>query len=328
MEKRKSAGNYLQGITGHNRFLFLPRIKARNVIAGIVVLSVFLFLPACKSRSPLGEKINTFFQSKRYKRAVKERDSLQVVCNGLKSDTARLANSLLNVKDDLAGLEDRYKQLGDKYTRLSNTTSLKLQKLGEDLDAKSKELNKKENLLEVQEKKLKEMQAIIARQDSITNRLNAIVKDALLGFKSDELSVKVKNGKVYVSMSDKLLFKSGSATVEDKGQEAIQKLAEVLNKNTDIDIYIEGHTDNIPIKTSHYADNWDLSVARATNIVRMLIEKDKIAPKRLTASGKGEYFPVASNDTPEGRAKNRRTEIILSPKLDELFDLLQNGNHK
>ena len=149
------------------------------------------------------------------------------------------------------------------------------------------------------------------------------MRNALLGFNSDELSVEIKNGKVYVSMSDKLLFKSGSSTVEDKGKEALKLLADVLNKNTDIDILVEGHTDNVPIKTAVYKDNWDLSVARATSIVRILTLDHKIAPTRLTASGKGEYFPRADNDTAEGRAKNRRTEIILSPKLEEIMQLLK-----
>jgi len=125
-------------------------------------------------------------------------------------------------------------------------------------------------------------------------------------------------------MSDKLLFKSGSATVETKGKEAIKLLGDVLGKNTDIDVLIEGHTDNVPIKTAVYKDNWDLSVARATDIVRVLTNDMKIEPIRLTASGKGEFMPRATNDTPEGRARNRRTEIILSPKLDELMQLLNN----
>jgi len=168
------------------------------------------------------------------------------------------------------------------------------------------------------------MQSIIARQDSIVNNLNNIVKNALLGFNPDELSVQMKNGKVYVSMSDKLLFKSGSADVEAKGKDALKKLAGVLNKSANIDILIEGHTDTVPIKTPVYKDNWDLSAARATSVVRLLTNEYQLDPKRLTASGKGEFFPVASNKTPEGKAKNRRTEIILSPKLDELFKLIQN----
>jgi chemotaxis protein MotB len=286
--------------------------------------------PACKSTSPLAKKVDVFFQTKRYKRAVKQRDSLMVECNNLKADTSALGATVRESKRNYSALDTKYTTLNtkynaldDQYLKLTTTSGQKLSRLSTELDAKGKELDAKERKMLEQEKKLKELQAIIARQDSVTERLNSIVKDALLGFKSDELSVKVKNGKVYVSMTDKLLFKSGSAAVEEKGQEALHKLAEVLNKNTDIDVLIEGHTDNVPIKTSRYTDNWDLSVARSTNIVRLLIEKNNINPKHLTASGKGEYFPVASNDTPEGRARNRRTEIILSPKLDELFDLLQ-----
>src|SRR5690606_34293093 len=141
---------------------------------------------------------------------------------------------------------------------------------------KSRELEQKERLLSEREEALREMQEVIARQDSITNRLQKVLRDALLDFDSDELSVEIKNGKVYVSMSDKLLFKSGSATVEAKGEEALEALANVLEKNQDISIMVEGHTDNVPIKTSKYKDNWDLSVARATSIVRILAQNHNI----------------------------------------------------
>jgi len=184
-------------------------------------------------------------------------------------------------------------------------------------------LDEKERLLEEREKALNDLRSVIARQDSVTQRLNDLIRNALLSFPSDELSVEIKNGKVYVSMSDKLLFKSGSAAVEAKGKEAIKMLAGVLDKNRDIDILVEGHTDSIPIHTTVYKDNWDLSVARATSIVRILTNEYKIAPTRLTASGKGEFSPKASNSTPEGRALNRRTEIVLSPKLEEIMQLLK-----
>jgi len=206
---------------------------------------------------------------------------------------------------------------------LINQSLSQTDKLSKDLNAKSEDLDAKEKLLSEREKTLNEMRQIIARQDSMTNSLNSILRNALLGFNPDELSVEIKNGKVYVSMSDKLLFQSGSSAVENKGKDALKLLAGVLDKNPDIDILVEGHTDNVPIKTSVYKDNWDLSVARATSIVRILTNDYKIAPTRMTASGKGEYFPKADNETPEGRAKNRRTEIILSPKLDELMKLLK-----
>jgi chemotaxis protein MotB len=301
------------------------------------IASLLFCFASCKTGSPLYQKLDHFFQTKRYKAAVAERDTLRKQKAVLMDDTLKAGeawrklndsyNQLSKQQEDLKrsyqSLVKQQQELTKSYQALEHTSGTKLAALARELEAKSKDLNGKEELMARQELKLKEMQDLLARQDSVTSRLNAIVKDALLGFKSDELSVKVKNGKVYVSMSDKLLFKSGSASVESKGKEALQKLGDVLNKNQDIEIFIEGHTDNVPIRTSVYKDNWDLSVARATNIVRMLIEENKLNPKRLTASGKGEYFPVASNESAEGRAKNRRTEIILSPKLDELFDLLQ-----
>jgi len=245
-------------------------------------------------------------------------DKLCYANKELKNDTLELGSQLRNKIIEYTELNTEYKNLGNK-------SGLQLAQLNSDLKDKSKELEKKERLLKEREQKLKELQSILAKQDSITNALNSIVKNALMGFKSDELSVEMKNGKVYVSMTDKLLFKSGSSSVEEKGKEAIKKLAEVLNRNQDIGITIEGHTDNVPIRTNLYKDNWDLSVARATNIVRMLNEDFSVDPTRLTASGKGENFPVASNETPEGRAKNRRTEIILAPKLDELFKLINHN---
>lgn len=265
---------------------------------------------------PYIDKTDKLLQSKRYKACLKERDELCNANQQLKKDTVELGQQLRKAHGE-------YNDLDDKYKTLSTTSGMKLAIMSEDLKNKSKELEKKEKLLQEREQKLKEMQSIIDKQDSLVNRLNTVVKNALLGFNPDELTVEMKNGKVYVSMSDKLLFKSGSAEVEAKGKDALKKLAEVLNKNTDVDILIEGHTDNVPIKTAVYKDNWDLSAARATSVVRLLTDDYTVEAKRLTASGKGEYFPVAPNLTSEGKAKNRRTEIILSPKLDELFKLLE-----
>ena len=158
------------------------------------------------------------------------------------------------------------------------------------------------------------------------NALNSVVKNALNGFASDELTVEQRNGKVYVSMSDKLLFKSGSASVEDKGRQALKKLADVLVRNPDIGIQVEGHTDSLAISTSRYHDNWDLSVDRAVNITRILTNDYHVNPRSVTASGRAEYQPKASNATAAGRAQNRRTEIILVPKLDQLFGFIQSTN--
>lgn len=267
--------------------------------------------------------------SKRLKSVVNERDKLCINLASKETENAQLKNNLADLTEKKRELDGQYAALSGKYDELEKTyNNLIDEKLSQaeqfnrTLKAKSDELINKEMLLSERERALQEMQKIVARQDSITRQLNNTLRNALLGFNSDELSVEVRNGKVYVSMSDKLLFKSGSSTVEEKGRDALSLLGGVLNKNTDIDILVEGHTDNVPIRTAVYKDNWDLSVARATSIVRILTNDYKVAPTRMTASGKGEYFPRAGNDTVEGRARNRRTEIILSPKLDELMQLL------
>lgn len=268
--------------------------------------------------------------SKNMKTVVSERDKLctnlavkEKENAGLKNNISDLTNVNKDLTDKFNNLTGKNIELQEKYNNLINESLSQTDQFNKVLKAKGDELNAKEKLLSEREKALEEMRLIIAKQDSITKRLNSILRNALLGFNSDELSVEIINGKVYVSMSDKLLFKSGSSAVEEKGKEALKLLAEVLNKNTDINILVEGHTDNVPIKTAVYKDNWDLSVARATSIVRILSVDYKTIPARLTASGKGEYFPKADNETAEGRAKNRRTEIILSPKLDEIMQLLK-----
>ncbi len=163
---------------------------------------------------------------------------------------------------------------------------------------------------------------INAQNEKVAALLNS-VKDALLGFNSEELTVTQKDGKVYVAMSDKLLFESGSAQVNKQGKAALGKLAEVLKKQTDIDVMIEGHTDSKPIKTVQFKDNWDLSVVRATSVVRILTKDYNVNPLQIVPSGRSEYLPVDSNETAEGRAHNRRTEIIMAPRIDKLMDILK-----
>ena len=172
-----------------------------------------------------------------------------------------------------------------------------------------------------QAKRLKDLQELIQGQKDVMNKLKKTIADALVNFKPDELTVSIKDGKIYVSLQEKLLFKSGSDIVDPKGKEALKSVADVLNKNTDISVLIEGHTDSIPIH-GRFADNWALSAARATSIVRILTDAYFVDAHRVTAAGRGEYYPITSNSTPEGRSKNRRTEIILAPNLNELFKLL------
>ena len=305
----------------------------KKIYSVLIPLALVMLLNSCaavyKCGAPIPAKQPVTW-GKRLKEVVSERDKL---CSnlatkekenaGLKNNIAELTGNLNVLTDQYNNLTTRNNDLQEKYKNLTNESLSQTDRLSKALTEKSAELNDKEKLLSERESALDEMRKVIARQDSITRRLNTILRNALLGFNSDELSVEIKNGKVYVSMSDKLLFRSGSSGVEEKGKEALKLLGEVLDKNIDIDILVEGHTDNVPIKTSIYKDNWDLSVARATSIVRILSNDYKIAPTRMTASGKGEYFPKSDNETAEGRSKNRRTEIILSPKLDELMELLK-----
>lgn len=253
---------------------------------------------------------------------------------GFENDSLLSANIELN--NDLSDLQEDYDELSEDHEQLkqdhidlgerfSNMMTDKLNQghlFDERLREKERRLAEKERALEEREKRIEELERMIARQDSIAKRLNRLLREALLGFDADELSIEIRDGKVYVSMSDKLMFASGKAEVQDKGKEALDVLAKVLKKNPEFEILIEGHTDNVPISTSQFKDNWDLSVARATSMVRLLEDEHGLDPDRLTASGRGEHDPKASNDSAEGRAKNRRTEIILSPNLDEIMEYL------
>jgi chemotaxis protein MotB len=281
----------------------MTHIKLSFFIAGITALSLTSCKPHVMCGDTSSEKPSLI--SKRYRKALAERDSL---CSLSKQQITELSSLNQNIEG-----------LKKEYENLKSSSGNTVASLSGDLKNKQTELEKKEKDLQEKEAKLKDLQGIINRQDSIMNALTNTVKKALLGFNADELTVNMRDGKVYVSMSDKLLFKSGSPDVESKGKEALKKLAEVLNKNTDVSIAIEGHTDNVPIKTAQFRDNWDLSTARATNVVRLLTDEYGMDAKKLTAAGKGEFSPIADNATPEGKAKNRRTEIVLSPKLDELM---------
>jgi chemotaxis protein MotB len=179
-----------------------------------------------------------------------------------------------------------------------------------------------------QAKRLKNLQNIIQSQKDVMARLKNSIAEALMNYKSDELYVYIENGNVYVSLEEKLLFSSGSDVVDPKGKEALKTLANVLNSTKDITVIIEGHTDNVPIKTSQFKDNWDLSTARATSIVRILTKDDGFDSNRITASGRSEFHPVRTNESVAGRASNRRTEVILSPDLNELYKILDNADGK
>lgn len=197
-----------------------------------------------------------------------------------------------------------------------------LNELRRELDQRELELRQLEQDLQAREQRIRELERLLAARDSAIQQIQRQLQEALLGF-GDELNVEIRDGKIYVSMSEKLLFKSGSIVVEPDGRRALGKLAEILREHPDITILVEGHTDNVPIRTSCIRDNWDLSVLRATSVVQILTQEYGIDPTRVIPSGRGEFMPVASNETPEGRARNRRTEIILVPDLAKIMKLLE-----
>ena len=236
-----------------------------------------------------------------------------------------LNKELLQQKKDNQLLQEKLSLLEKDTTRQGKS----IREYREALSSNLSEQDKLTLLLKEKMSKLAEREATInqlqseinAQNEKVATLLNN-VKDALLGFNNDELTVTQKDGKVYVAMSDKLLFESGSAHVNKQGKDALGKLADVLKKQNDIDILIEGHTDNKPIKTVQFKDNWDLSVVRATSVVRILTKDYGVNPLQIVPSGRGEYMPVDTNDSTEGRARNRRTEIIMAPRLDKLMDIL------
>ena len=237
-----------------------------------------------------------------------------------------LNRNLGQQKDEIAKLKQQITDLMSDTTRLGQAIRDYRKSLYSNLSEQEK-LNmllkeKMEKLVE-REATINKLQAEVDAQNARLQSLLNSVKDALLGFSSDELTVTEKNGKIYVAMSDKLLFESGSAQVNKQGKEALGKLAEVLKKQHDIDVFIEGHTDNKPIKTVQFKDNWDLSVVRATSVVRILTKDYGVNPLQILPCGRGEFMPVDNNESVEGRAHNRRTEIIMAPKLDKLMDILK-----
>ena len=244
--------------------------------------------------------------------ATASKDSLQGLLTDCRNTGNQMSVQIKNLMRDTTKMGNSIRQ----YQSMLNMNMTEQEKLNALLNQKKNELNERERTIN-------ELQQMINAQNEKVRKLLSSVKDALLGFSSDELTVREKDGKVYVAMSDKLLFQSGSARLDKRGEEALGKLAEVLNKQTDIDVFIEGHTDNKPINTVQFKDNWDLSVIRATSVVRILIKNYNVNPLQIQPSGRGEYMPVDDNETAEGRSKNRRTEIIMAPKLDKLFQMLQ-----
>ena len=241
---------------------------------------------------------------------------------------------LTKLNDDLMDKLDKIRKEGDMENRelldALRDTQLDLQRREDDLreleellNAKEKRLNDLEAELQKREARVKELEDIIAQKDAAVRALKDRIAQALMGFKDKGLTVEQRNGKIYVSLEAKLLFPSGSTVVNAEGKRALVDLANVVKEEEDITILVEGHTDTDPLNgAGAIKDNWDLSVMRATSVVRIMTEEGGMDEDMLTAAGRGEFMPVADNNTPEGKAKNRRIEIILTPNLDRLFEII------
>ncbi|GAA4450130.1 OmpA family protein [Rurimicrobium arvi] len=239
--------------------------------------------------------------------STKKYKAMKAEAGRLRADSAAFSNRILSLDGSLS-----------KSQMDQELTNSKLQKT-------NAELNSSNEQIAAQQARLAELQDRIERQRAATVALRKTIADALVNFNAEQLTVTTKNGKVYVSMSEKLLFPSGSAEVNPEGKDALSQLAKALNQNTDINIDVEGHTDTVPI-TKRFPDNWALSVARSTEITRILVKDYGVNPTRIIASGRSQYLPVADNSTPDGRARNRRTEIILEPKLDKIMELVEGAS--
>ncbi len=255
--------------------------------------------------------------NKKYNHLVAQRDSLsvgwdqaQVQIENLQLQAERLKNDTMRLNKRIFELQQKNKTLDSNYSALLKNSSSEISKLSEDLKKR--------------EARLTEVEEILRKRDEATRALKDKLQKALLGFQQSGLSVDIRNGKVYVSLTDKLLFDTGSIIIDDKGQQALKELAKVLKTQPEINISVEGHTDNQRVNNlGQIKDNWDLSVLRATSVVRYLTDVEKIENTRITATGTGEYQPIAEGITPEVRSRNRRIEIVLSPKLDELYQLIK-----
>lgn len=278
----------------------------KHTFLGLAVLLLLSSLTSCVVLSP-----------KKYKALLARQDSLnmglsesQLKGGNLESTIKKLRKDTADLNKELSKLHSKYAEMDGNYAKLRSNSSTEISKLSGDLKAR--------------EQRLKEVEEVLRKRDAATNQLKEKLQSALLGFTQSGLSVDIKNGKVYVSLMDKLLFPSGSIVIDDKGKQALKELAKVLKQQPEINIAVEGHTDSQKIKNlGQIKDNWDLSVLRSTSVVRYLTEVENVESVRMTATGKGEFQPLADNSNAESRSKNRRIEIVLSPKLDELYELIK-----
>ncbi len=275
-------------------------------ILKIVAVVFFVLVTSCVSQ-------------KKYTEIENKSDTFQNELKICENERLLLENNLANEKSKVNKLESQL-----DYFKSTNTNLLsRLSDLAVVSKSGAESIKKSLEALNEQNRFIKNLTTSMQRKDSLNLVLLMNLKRSLNNFDDEDVIIEVKKGVVYISISDKMLFKSGSYKINDKAKEVIGKIAKIVNDHSELDILVEGHTDNVPIQTECMLDNWDLSVKRATSIVRLMQNEFNVHPQRMTAGGRSEYLPKKTNETSEGRAINRRTEIIILPELDQFFNLLE-----
>lgn len=293
-----------------------------------ILFIVFFFCSSCVTTKVFNDLEVRYYEMKTQSNALKNsKDSIQKSWVKLNEKWNETKSYLKRSRDSINSGLNEIKILQDEYFLLKENSDQKIKENIEKNNSLIKEIAIKETELQSRLDRVNELEKMINDQKTSLNQLKESLSDALLNFEGKGLTVKQRNGKVYISMENKLLFKSGKWDIEREGKKALTQLSRVLEKNPDISILIEGHTDNVPFTSiGDVESNWDLSTKRATAVVKILLKNNQILPQNLTAAGRSEYLPIAPNSSKEGRASNRRIEVILSPSLEKITKLLEINN--
>lgn len=341
MKSNKSLWHRLKRCNFNRKFFHMNR-NIRNIVSGIAVM----LLVSCVSTKQYNDIQDKMKQAQQENDDLKrQKIDLEAANTGLTDKNRQLESKLeelqkqlddarYSVKIQRENVNAARKEVSDlerQIDALNSGSSAEIENLLKELNSARTDLNVREDKLREAERELEErnaklieLQQILAQKDEAVKALKSKVMNALVGFNNNGLTVHEKNGKVYVSLEEKLLFKTGKWDVDPNGQKALHELGKVLAQNPDINVMVEGHTDNVPMHGSgEVKDNWDLSVMRATAVTKILLENKAIDPKQIIAAGRSEYLPISSDDTAQGRQMNRRTEIILTPNLDELLKIIE-----
>lgn len=294
--------------------------RGKKLIRSILMLTVILLFSSCVSKKVLIEEQG---RSKQYSKNLKECEDKN---HALQANNKDLSGKIILLENQIANEQSKTNILDQQmnYYQSANTNLLdRLTDMSVVSKTGAESIKKSLEAINEQNKYIKDLTSAMRAKDSMNLALVMKLKRSLVDINDEDVTIEVKKGVVYISLSDKMLFQSGKFEINKEAETVLGKIARVLNDHKQLDILVEGHTDNVPISTAILIDNWDLSAKRATSVVRLLQTKYGISPERMTAGGRSEYVPKTTNSTVEGKAVNRRTEIIILPKLDEFFELLE-----